>query len=142
MKNPLTMLKRSAQPENMKVSTVSSEILRRLKNTSEHVGKELNEKILTRYMDELSAMEYSSLWREKMLESTVRGYMKILRKVEDGETDRHRAGYKTSRHRRYKRLCGISEWYEDREIQHGDDDDYDAFHIHERRRKRENRQMD
>ena len=64
MRNKMTMLKRSAQPENMKVATMSSEIVRRLKTTSEFLSKDTFCDILETFMDELAAMGYGLEWRK------------------------------------------------------------------------------
>ena len=42
----MTILRRSAMPEGLKVATTSQEILRRLKTTSVGTSKEITEKIL------------------------------------------------------------------------------------------------
>ena len=94
---------------------MSSEILRRLKNNSVLLGKETHEEVRRKFIVELCAMGYSREWREGVLESSVNGYMRVLRKVSNGEGQRHREGYKTAFHRRYKKLCGTTEWYEDKE---------------------------
>ena len=51
----------------------------------------------------------------RVLVSSIRGYMRVLRKVENGEVTRNREGYMTKGHRRYKKLCGKTEWFEDQE---------------------------
>ena len=101
----MTILCRSAQPEGMKVSTMSAEIRRRMKTTCEENSQEVHEEILREFMDDLSAMGYPMKWRKKVLESSIRGYMKVLKQVRDGKIQRNREGYTTKMHRRYKRLC-------------------------------------
>ena len=115
MRNKMTILKRSAQPENMKVATMSSEIVRRLKTTSEFLSKDTFCDILETFMDELAEMGYGLDWRKRVLVSSIRGYMRVLRKVENGEVTRNREGYMTKGHRRYKKFCGKTEWFEDQE---------------------------
>ena len=113
MRSKLTILKRSAQPENMKVATMSLEITRRMKTSSEYLPKSVFEDILVTFMDELSAMGYPLEWRRKVLQSSMKGYMRVLRKVEEGTTTRNREGYATKSHRRFKKLCGKTEWFLD-----------------------------
>ena len=55
MRNRMTILYRSAQPEGMKVSTMSAEIRRRLKTTCEENSKATHEEIISEFMDDLSA---------------------------------------------------------------------------------------
>ena len=113
----MTILKRSAQLEGMKVSSMSAEIQRRLKTTSEYNPRSVYEDILKTFMDDLSAMGYSKMWRKKVLESSMKGYMRVMRKVRNGEVSRNREGYMTKSHRRYKKLCEKTEWYLDHDTE-------------------------
>ena len=113
----MTILRRSAMPEGLKVATSAQEILRRLKTTSEITSKETSEGILREYMDNLTGMGYPKQWRSKVLRSTLVGYMKLLKRVEEGETKRNRMGKETQLSRRFKKLLGNQYWYrvEDKE---------------------------
>ena len=51
----------------MKVATMSSEITRRLKTTSEYLGRSTLEEILKTFMDELASMGYPLEWRKRLL---------------------------------------------------------------------------
>merc|ERR1711954_285231 len=62
-------------------------------------------------MDELDAMGYTLEWRQKVLQSAITGYMRILHKEECGGTPRNRKGADTLKTRRFKKLVGISEWF-------------------------------
>ena len=95
MANPLTMLKRSAVPEGMKISTAVQEVLRRWKNTSEGIGKRKLEEITSKYMDNLTAMGFDQKWREKVLKKALVGYKRVLSAVDKGDGDRNRAGAAT-----------------------------------------------
>ena len=109
--NHLTILNRSAMPEKVKIATFSSEIIRRLKTTSIHVSQMETEEILTNLMDDLAAMGYNQDWRENILKSALKGYMRVLDKVEKGEVKRNRKGVDSMKQRRFKKLLGIREWY-------------------------------
>ena len=85
---------------------MSSEIVRRLKTTSEFLSKDTFCDMLKTFMDELAAMGYGLDWRKRVLVSSIRGYMRVLRKVEYGEVTRNREGYMTRGHRRYKKHYG------------------------------------
>ena len=50
MRNPITILTRSDMPENLKVTTLSRELQRRLKNTSIYVYQQTQEEILGELM--------------------------------------------------------------------------------------------
>ena len=103
MSNPLTILRRSAMPEGTKVSTVSSEILRRWKCSSEHLSGATMETITVKYMDRLAAMGYPLEWRRKVLASTLTGYMRILADCKKGANTRNRTGASTLKRRRFKK---------------------------------------
>ena len=111
MANPLTILKRSVMPEGVKVALFSNEILRRLKTTSTLLSSWEFESVLNNFMDNLDTMGYKVEWRKKILRSSLVGYMRILDKVEKGETTRNRKGDVTLMSRRFKRILGIQEWY-------------------------------
>ena len=73
-------------------------------------------------MDELSEMGYSHEWKVQVLTSAMKGYMRVIRKVQEGSTSRNREGYTTRMNRRFKKLCGKRDWYrmeeeEDDEVQ-------------------------
>merc|ERR1711954_282860 len=93
----LSILQRSAMPERMKVSTMTAEILRRLKYTSLGVGRDQQERILKDFMNDLTAMGYSHAWRTNVLESAMKGYCRILRSTRNGETLRDRTGQCTAK---------------------------------------------
>ena len=107
----LTMLARSALPENCKVSTASSKIQRRLKRSSLHLSGAEVEETLAKYMDDLAAMGFGSSWRRSVLESSMRGYRRLLWRVEQGTTRRNRLGAETSTARRVDKLVGKSTWF-------------------------------
>ena len=75
------------------------------------VGREKTEGILTESMDNLTGMGYSLKWREEVLYSTMKGYIRILKRVEKGEILRNRKGTCTLQKRRFMKLLGRSEWY-------------------------------
>ena len=93
-------------PENTKVATFSSELLRRLRMTNTGLSRNTNEGILMDYMDNMEGMGYSTTWRTKVLRSTMIGYCRILGKIESGEMQRNRKGAATMMNRRFKSLVG------------------------------------
>ena len=98
-------------PESVKVATFSSEILRRLKTTSILSSKEETAEVLTTFMEDMKVMGYKEDWRKKVLKSALVGYMRILGKVEKGESERNGKGTVTLRSRRLKKLVGVREWH-------------------------------
>ena len=104
MKNRLTILKRSAMPESLKVSTFTSELRRRLRTTSPYLSKEVNEEIILDMMDDLCSMGYDEKWRENIVRSTMKGWMRWLERVRKGEVTLNRKGRDTLDNRRYKKI--------------------------------------
>ena len=104
-------MRRSAVGEGTKVATTSDEIMRRIKTTDTFTsGRDMKE-ILTEYMDNLIGMGYSYEWRVKVLTSTLVGYRRILKLVDQGKTDRNRLGGSSMMSRRFKRLLGPTMWF-------------------------------
>ena len=64
-----------------------------------------------KFMDNLASMGYPQSWRESTLQKALIGYMKVLSKVQKGETRRNRLAKCSEMSRRYKRLCGQTNWY-------------------------------
>ena len=51
--------------------------------------------------------------KQEVLKNALVGYMRVLRKAQNGETKRNRVGAMMSMSRRYKKLCGQTDWYRD-----------------------------
>ena len=94
--------------------------MRHLKNTSIHESKEEIEEILIEYMDNLIGMGYEEEWRVKVLSSSLKGYRRILKLVEKGNTERNRQGASTRTSRRWKKLMGPSTWFKRKATTYGD----------------------
>ena len=105
-------LETSAAPNSQKIATVSQEILRRMKNTSLDLPPSVIEDVLRRYMDELKEGGYSKKWREQVLEASVTGFERILKGEKEGTGSLHRSDKSTRKIRRWKNLCGKSQWFQ------------------------------
>ena len=106
MASRFTILKRSAVPEGTKLATATAEFNRRLKRTSTLIGRKEQERILEEYVDDLRGMGYQDDWIKRVLGNTMKGYMKVLGMVQQGETTRNRSGAATEMKRRFNKLCG------------------------------------
>ena len=62
-------------------------------------------------MDNLAVMGYHEDWRKRVLETTLKGYMKILALEKRGQTMRNRNGKCTANKRRFKRTVGKQNWF-------------------------------
>ena len=64
-------------------------------------------------MDNLAAMGYGVPWRKEVLNKALVGYMRVLKQSKIGKTVRNRPGSETAMKRRYAKLCGQSDWYQE-----------------------------
>merc|ERR1711954_206549 len=124
MATRIGILSRSALMEDTKVSTVSAEFTRRWKNTSVYCSQEDFEGVTKEYLNDLEGMGYSREWRYKVLLSAIKGYTRVLRKVDLGLVARNRPGRDTRQKRRHKKLLGPATWFqvqreEDGNSEHG-----------------------
>ena len=115
MASRIGILRRSCMMEGTKVSTVCAELKRRWKNTSEWCSREDFEKVTKLYLDDLEGMGYSQEWQQKVLTSAIKGYCKILYKVQRGLCRRNRSGASSWLTRRHKRLVGQATWFKSKE---------------------------
>merc|ERR1711954_422239 len=60
----------------------------------------------------VAAMGYGVPWRKEVLNKALIGYMRVLKKSKLGKTVRNRSGSETATKRRYDKLCGQSDWYQ------------------------------
>ena len=111
MTNLLTNLESNPVPEKQKVTTTTQEIIRRLKNTSRDLPVSVIEDVLLRYMEELKVSGHSQGWRETVLEAGMKGYMRMWQKERKGEGRLNRPDKSTRRSRRYNKLCGKFNWF-------------------------------
>merc|ERR1711954_12723 len=112
MATRIGILSRSALMEDTKVSTVSAEFTRRWKNTSVYCSQEDFEEVTKQFLDDLEGMGYSREWRLKVLLSAIKGYTRVLRKVDLGLVARNRPGRDTKQKRRHKKLLRPATWFQ------------------------------
>ena len=103
----------SAMSANTKWSSLSQEIIRRMKNTSRRVAHEIRENILTDCMRKLKRSGYPESFRCKVLIKGLQGYEKMVRAEVSGTCPVNRPkGKRPQRQkRRLKRIRDKGEWY-------------------------------
>ena len=104
MSNPLVILNRSGIGESTKVATMTSELRRRWKNTWTGAPTSKYEQVTRDFSDNMTAMGYPQRWREDIIHKSLIGYMRFLKKVERGETQRNRDSESTRTSRRFAKL--------------------------------------
>ena len=105
------MLAKTALPENVKVATISQEIIRRLKNTLRHLPPEFTNKVIEEYVADLKRGGFHPSWIEKTVNSAITGYLKMVRAELDGTGYVNRPSHVNKTKRRFNKLLGKSTWY-------------------------------
>ena len=85
--------------------------MRRIKNHSLNVSRELVEGFIAEYIDCRIGMGYSKEWREKVLASTIKGYVNILKLVAERKSMNNREEKESVVVRRWKMVMRPANWY-------------------------------
>ena len=104
-------LNRAGLPESTKISTAVNEIHRRLKNTSRELETHETETVLREYMTELRWGGYPQVWREEVLGSAIKGYIKLWKLEIEGKGHINRPQHTTQLKRRAQKLEGAMNWF-------------------------------
>ena len=110
----LVLMEGSALPHKMKVTTLSEEVLRRMKNTSKKVGKSRRAAIMTDFMKKMRRSGYGAKMRRNVAIAGLRGYYRMVRVEEEGGRRVNRPRWEGATERRYKKLGGKSNWFKKR----------------------------
>ena len=105
------VMEKSTIPIKTKISTLSQEVLRRMRNTSRNVKKERREEILTEFMKKLKRSGYNAKTRREILIAGMKGYMRLVKEEEEGRRRVNRPRWEGATSRRYKKLGGKGNWY-------------------------------
>ena len=101
-------------PEGVKVATASAELRRRWSNSSDNLPREIMTEITKEYIGDLKGMGYMEEWVKNVLDGALKGYERLLEKVEREETHRHKLSGEADTQRRHRRLFLSSTWYKKR----------------------------
>ena len=74
MASSMVIQKRSAMPENMRVSTLTQEVIRRMMNTSEKIVQDERNEVVDTYAKKLVNSGYSLEQSRKFIVSGLTGY--------------------------------------------------------------------
>ena len=111
MSRQTPLLERSALPDRVKVSTVSQETIRRLKNTSRELEVVHMNNIIEQYICDLKRGGFSQEWILNAVGSGVTGYIRMVQNEISGLSPLNRPEKFTKTNRRYKSLCLKSDWF-------------------------------
>ena len=105
------ILRKSALGENVKVSSLTQNMIRRMKNTSEDVPDEERRKIVDNFYWQLKISGYSDEQSRKIIKAGLIGYEKLLLKCKQGNAKLHRSAEEGWETRKKKKLLGKSNWF-------------------------------
>ena len=100
-----------ASSDQIKSSTAVQEVIRRLKNNSEHIPQEEVNIILEDYIRMLKRSGYSDLEVKKYVTSGIIGYERVKKKRKEEGSPLHRPGYVIKRGTYKKSLNLKTTWY-------------------------------
>ena len=101
----------SAQPDKTKISSISQEIVRRMKNTSRSVSWATRKNILEKYMLKLKRSGYGVGMRKLVLSNAMKGYERMVRDQEEGKGPINRSRLDGANNRRWKKLGAKANWF-------------------------------
>ena len=111
MASKLVMMNKSALPHRMKVTTLSQEVIRRLKNTARSVGESRRQLILSNMMAKMRRAGYDEKMRRNVLVSGLKGYWRMVKTENEGGRRVNRPRWEGAVERRYKKLGAKASWY-------------------------------
>ena len=103
--------KKSALSERTKVSSLSQELIRRMKNTSEDVPMKERIDIIDEYAKQLVTSGYSPNQARDIIQAGLVGYETLVKKVEKKEAVLHRSASEGAGERKRKKLLGKGNWF-------------------------------
>ena len=100
--------RRSAMGENGKVASLSQDLIRRLKNTSQELSQQVKNEIVDQYCTKMASSGYSRNQMHRIVTAGLRGFEKLSRK------QMHRPAATTKVERNRKKLTGKTQWFRNR----------------------------
>ena len=111
MANHLTILNRSAVPNNIKRNSHTQEVIRRLRNTSRSVEWDIKADIISKFCHSLMTSGYSERYRADIVTAGLKGFEKQCQNADKGIMPLHRPRTYNERERRKKKAIAKSSWY-------------------------------
>ena len=98
-------------PENMKISSLSQEVVRRMVNTGEMVCQADRNEILEKYISKLEISGYSKFQTSRILVAGLKGYEAKLSRARKEGRDIHIEARKSLAARARKKLTEKENWF-------------------------------
>ena len=105
------IMKTSALGENSKIASLTQEVVRRSKNTSEEVSIEERVAILNEYHQRLELSQYSLDASRKIMVAGLQGYERIREKAAKTRGNINRSEEEGAAGRHRKKLIGKTNWF-------------------------------
>ena len=103
--------RKSALGENTKVASLTQNLMRRMKNTSEDVDDSVRIDVVNAFSSQIKASGYSDEQNIKIVKAGLTGYENLLQKCKLGKAKMHRLASEGYESRRRKKLLGKSNWF-------------------------------
>ena len=107
----LVVMEKSALPHRVKITTLTQEIIRRMKNTCRRLGKQRRAEIITKFMKKMKRSGYSAKVRRNVALAGLKGYLNMVKTEESGGRKVNRPRWEGATTRRYKKLGAKSNWF-------------------------------
>ena len=104
----------SALSENSKIASLSQEVMRRMKNTSEDVSMKERVGVINQYCTKLHSSGYGRDQVERIIVAGLTGYEKALESHRNGKKKLHIGAAEGARSRYRKKLLAKSKWFKDK----------------------------
>ena len=111
MASKYTIMKKSALSENSKVASLSQDLVRRMKNTSERLTIKERVRIVNEYSVKLTVSGYKKDQVKKIIIAGLKGYEKLRLRDMKGEGKLHRSAAEGAGARHRKKLLGKTNWF-------------------------------
>ena len=111
MANSRVLNRRTAMSENGMVASLSQEVVRRCKNTSEELTQEQKNQVLDNYTKKLLASGHNRAQAHRIMTAGLTGYERLLKKQVDGIANIHRPSSSGLAARNRKKLLNKTKWF-------------------------------
>ena len=106
--------RKSALGENTRISSLTQNIIRRMKNIGEEVEMKERIRVVDEFTDQMLFSGYSVEQTRKIIIAGLKGYENLLKKAERGQTRIHRPAADGLAARKRKKLLGKGNWFQPR----------------------------
>ena len=104
-------MQQSALPQNMKIQSLSNDLIRQMKNVSELLPGNTRIEVVNNYTRKLRRSGYGFKQTRRIIVSGLTGYERILRLEKTGKGKVHRSAKSSLKSRYKKKLLGKTTWF-------------------------------